>query len=517
MKEPAICNCKRLLKLNLIARVRSLVVLFIFCLVPTISQVAQFADKVPFRLHVLKEPYGLDPQIYGATVHSYLLQNLHRGLFKYDNDKGLVPDLAEKCSRRLKNLQLTCTLKKDLRWSDGSPLTAKDFVSGIEFLLTRPQSLVHVSGITKLKNANSFAEGKFQFDKVGVKAINDLTLQFEFNEPEPEFEYSLCQTALSPRPSSEKQFSGPYQLKEWKKNQSLLLTKNSHYPAGENLRPDVEFLFITEDSSALKLYEKKQLDFLRRLPTALYKEWSKKPDFQSFEILRFDYFGFNKELSSLEHRKQLSESLDYEDLQKIFQSIGRPGCVALPGSFFKKDLIPCVNYRNDSLKNKLTWPKDMVIGYSSQGGDDHRRVAEWLQSQWKKKLGLNFRIQGMENKVFLSRIKDRPPTVFRKGVSLERPTCLAAVEIFSREHPENFLKVDSPEFEKILQDLKQTSEGNHQKELCSKAVNWLLDQNLLIPTGRFDFFTLLNPSYTGLKLNLMNQLFLEDLRSVSIK
>lgn len=506
MKALATCNCKPLQKLNWIANP---VPYIFFCSLLILASPSQGSV---FKLHVLKEPVSLDPQTQSGAVQSYLQQNLHRSLFKYDNEKGAIPDLAEGCTRSSKNLVLTCRLKKNLKWSDGSPLKAQHFIAAYEFLLKNPTHSSQGLGLTEIKNASSFMEAKIQFEQVGLKAIDESTLKFEFTEPHPEFEYNLCQTTLSPRPTNEKQFSGPYQVKEWKKSQSLLLTKNPNYPSGNSTRPDVEFLFILDDATALKLYEKNQLDFLRRLPTPLYGMWHEKPDFKSFEVLRFDYFGFNSDLNSAAQRKSLSEALDYSDLQKIFQSKGRPGCVALPADFFAQDKLPCIEFKENAAPTKTNWPKDLVIGYSAQGGDDHRRAAEWLQSQWKKRLNLNFRIQAMENKVFIAQLRDKPSTVFRKGVTLDRPTCLSAVEIFSRHHPENFLKIDSPEFEKILSDLKTTSKKSQQKILCSKAVHWLLDNYSFIPTGRFDFFTLLKPQFEGLFLNRMNQLNLENLK-----
>ncbi len=470
-------------------------------------------ESSSFKLHVLKEPLSLDPQSQAGAVSSYLLQNLHRGLFKFDNEKGLVPDLAEKkCTRSSKNLKLTCKLRKNLKWSDGVVLKSSDFVSAYEFLLKNPMNSGQGLSLLSLKNAEKFISTKTNFNEVGIKAIDDRTLEFEFTEPQPEFEYNLCQTTLSPRPSNPKQFSGPYQLKDWKKSKSLLLTQNPNYPTGNSQRPDVEFLFILDDSTALKLYEKNQLDFLRRLPTSLYQQWKDKPDFKSFEILRFDYYGFNQDLDSIEQRKLLSESLDYEDLQKIFQSKGRPGCVALPSSFFQNGEIPCIHFKPTlSPPPKISWSKDMVISYSVQGGDDHRRLAEWLQSQWKKRLDLNFRIQGMENKIFIAQLHNKPTTVFRKGVTLDRPTCLSALEIFHQDHPENFLKINSKDYEKLLSEIKSTTNESKKKALCTRSVKWLLDQYKLIPSGRFDFFTLLKPNYKGLQLNLMNQLNLEDL------
>ena len=487
---------------------------FLFLCFVGFSSFAAYKVSSPFRLHVLKEPQSLDPQAQGGTSGSYLLQSLHRGLYKYDNKLGLVSDLAEKCTLSKKKTLLTCNLKKNIKWSDGVKIKAKDFVDSIEYLLRNPLDSGSGLNLLTLKNANHFLESKTNFAEVGVAALNEETLQFEFSEPQYEFSFNLIQTALSPRPKNEKQFSGPYQLKEWKKGERVILTKNPNYLGGNPNRPDVEFLFINEDSTALKLYEKNQLDFLRRLPTSFYKEWKDKKDFKSFEILRFDYYGFNNSKLNLEQRKALSESLDYLDLQKIYNSIGRPGCAALPESFFAKGKIPCIDYLiQDPKKSKTSWNKDgLVIGFSSQGGDDHRRLAEWLQAQWKSHLGLELKIQAMENKVFLSQIKDSPPTVFRKGVTLDRPTCLAAVEIFSKDHPENYLKINSPDFEKILVELQKETNSKRAKSLCSKAVQWLLEQYYLIPAGRFDFFTLLKPQYSGLELNLMNQLFLEDLR-----
>ncbi len=486
---------------------------FLFLFFTSIQSFAVDTTSAPFRLHILKEPQNLDPQAQGSSG-SYLLQSLHRGLYKYDNKLGLIPDLAEKCTLSKKKTLLTCNLKKNIKWSDGAKIKASDFVDSVQYLLKNP--LISGSGLNllSLKNANQFIESKKDFSEVGVTALNEETLQFEFSEAQYEFTFNLIQTPLCPRPKNEKQFSGPYQLKEWKKGDRIVLTKNLNYIEGNPNRPDVEFLFINEDTTALKLYEKNQLDFLRRLPTSFYKEWKDKKDFKSFEILRFDYYGFNNSKLILEQRKALSESLDYLDLQKIYNSIGRPGCAALPESFFSKNKIPCLDYSiKDPKQNKISWGKnDLVIGFSSQGGDDHRRLAEWLQSQWKSHLGLELKIQAMENKVFLAQIKDNPPAVFRKGVTLDRPTCLAAVETFSKDHSENYLKINSPDYEMILEQLKIETNPRKAKALCSKAVKWLLEQYYLIPAGRFDFFTLLKPQFSGLELNLMNQLFLDNFR-----
>src|SRR5437868_2241933 len=84
-----------------------------------------FAAPV-FRLHLASEPTNLDPQLQKSATSSYLLQTLYRNIFVDDDTQGLVPVLGESCKRE-SPLVLVCKLVKNLRWSDGSPLTAADF------------------------------------------------------------------------------------------------------------------------------------------------------------------------------------------------------------------------------------------------------------------------------------------------------------------------------------------------------------------------------------------------------
>ncbi len=65
----------------------------------------------------------------------------------------------------------------------------------------------------------------------------------------------------------------------------------------------------------------------------------------------------------------------------------------------------------------------------------------------KKNLGWTVELRGQEQAVYLARLRDKPPDVFRKGVSLDRPTCLAALEVFLKGNPENYIALDDPKYE----------------------------------------------------------------------
>lgn len=480
------------------------------------------ADQAPsanlFKLSLYQEPKNLDPQLTSSSSSNYLFQSLHRNLLSFDNTKGLLPDLADKCSRPSPK-KLICTLKKDLKWSDGSPLTCADFLRAYQVILQNPLASSTAQDFFSIKNAKEVLTNAKKIEDLGIRCASDKKIEYEFNKEDPEFEYNLTRTASAPRSASENPlFSGPYKLKTWTKNIKIEIEKNNFYPLGNPKRPNVEFYFIAEDFTALQFFQKNKLDFLRRLPTSLYPDWKSKPEFQSYEILRFDYYGFSTAHLNQEQRLSLQQSLDLEDLKKIYHSIGTPGCAPLPASFFAQDKIPCVKMdltKALAEKKKVSaWPKDLSFAFSSQGGDDSRRLAEWLQSQWSENLQVQVKIKSFENKIFVSELKKQSLSSFRKGVSLDRPTCLAAVEIFSKGHPENYIGLSSDHFEKLLLKLRTAPSAEKKRLSCTEAVEFLIQNAYLVPSGRFDFFTLLNPKLNGFRINWLNQM---DLASIHWK
>lgn len=468
-----------------------------------------FAAEKVFRLHLANEPSGLDPNRQRTSSSSYILGNLYRNLFSYDDQKGLVPDLGSGCKRDKKQ-NLTCTLKKDLLWSDGSPLTSDDFLRTYKKILNPKTTAPRADLLFKIKNAEDIYAGKKSLETLGISAPDKLTLKFEFQTADPDFEYNLANFLLAPTKEDLSAYPGPYKMKEWKKGQKIILEPNSLYQGGHPSRPQVEFLFVEEDTVALQLYEKNELQFLRRLPTLFIPTYKTRPDFHWYPVIRLDYLGFGPELSAQEDiRKAFTYSLNYVELQKIFSSEGKPGCIGLPDSWFPEK-APCYDYdlkKVPQLKNTKTY----TLMFSALGGEDHKRATEWLQNQWSKNAGLKTHLEVKENKVFLQILQQNPPALFRKGVSPDRPTCLAALETFSPNSPENYLRLKSPEYEKILSTLAQAKKTTEQKKWCLAGADYLMKNHLMIPLGAIHFSILVKPEFVGWKLNQMNQLDLSDL------
>lgn len=478
----------------------------------------------PFRLHLSTEPQNLDPQKQRSTASSYLLQNLHRGLFIFDDEGGLTPDLAESsCTRPQKKL-VRCRLRANLKWSDGSPLTAGDFVRAWRRLADPSVMAPRADLAFALRNGREIRDGKEPLTSLGVRAKDSRTIEFDLAEPTPDFEWSLATTLTAPIPEVLPKRetwvgSGPYKIDAWESGKRVRLSANPHYPRGRAERPPVEMFFIDEDSTALRLYQKNELDFLRRLPTLYIPRYRRKPEFHWVPVTRLDYLGFGPRLKDQPALRQaLTRSLDYKGLQALFHSDGVPGCPGLPESWLPPGAkMPC--YERDLAEAKKLvkdsgWKESLRMSYSTQGGEDHRRAAELEQANWRQ-AGLNVGVRGLENKIFLEDLRERTPDIYRKGLAVDRPTCLAALERFRSTDPENYARIENPELDRVIGDLEREPSAKKKQELCLKGLQLLMNKFAIIPLGRMHFAILASPRFAGWRLNQLNQLFLENLETRS--
>lgn len=472
---------------------------------------SSFAAEKVFRLHLSNEPANLDPNKQKTSASSYMLGNLFRNIYTFDDQKGLQAELGESCTRDNKK-NLTCKIKKNLRWSDGSPLTSEDFLRTYKKIINPATGAPRADMLFKVKNALAIYKGTAKPETLGITTPDKWTVKFEFQETDPDFEYNLSSFLLAPTKDDLNIVSGPYKLKEWRKGQKLILEPNIMFKNANPKRPLVEFLFIEEDTVALQLYEKNELQFLRRLPTLFIQASKNRPDFLWIPVTRLDYIGFGPELKDREDvRAAFTYSLNYQELQKIFSAEGRPGCVGLPDNWFPKK-APCFDF--DLKKTpKVRETKTFAFMFSSLGGEDHKRATEWMQDQWQKNAGLKTNLIVKENKVFLQELQTKAPALFRKGVAPDRPTCLAALETFAPWSPENYIQVSAPEFSKTLEALANATKPAEQKKLCLAGVQYLMNNHLLIPLGPIQFAILAKRDFTGWKLNQMNQLDLSQLHS----
>lgn len=480
-----------------------------------------------FRFHLVTEPVSLRPWDQKNSASGYLLSQVTGTLLTYQ-DHQLKANLAESC-HMLSSKKIQCRLRPNLKWSDGSKISAEDFVRGFQEFVDPKNHSYRADLLFPIKNAKKVFKGELPKEKLGVKIQRKNILEIQLEYSDSEFLYTLTSPLLAPlhekgvpsieeirkTPSAYKS-SGAYEILSWEPLKKIILAPNPHFWKKSADRPQLSIVTIAEDSVALNLYEKGELTFLRRLPTLFIPKYKGKPELFEIDQFRFDYLGFSdKWKSKPQLRKALAQSLNFPELQSLFFAKTPLGCPGFSPTLHHETIC----HEPDILAAQKIWketteakPKLIELFYSKQGGDDHKRMMEWLQSEWKKNLGIDIEVSSLENKVFVEKIEKAPPDIFRKGIAPDRPTCLSALETFETGNSENYLRFSNPQFDSLMKQMRISMDPKKKKKLCDQGLHLLMDTAYLIPTGSIYFSMLASADWTGWKLNELNQLDLTDLK-----
>lgn len=462
------------------------------------------AETPAFRFHTFREPESLNPFHQKTSNSGYVTSQLFLPPLKYA--KGKTGSGFLKSCKNLSPKTWSCDFIPGLKYSDGSALKPEDFLDHLKKILDPKMLSPMAAELFYLEGAKDLFQQKANAS-LGVK-LQKNQIHFQLLEPDAEFPLRLISPLLSPFKEEKNSVigTGAYRLLEWKKGEVIRLEPNPHFKGGSPDRPLVEVLFQAEDHVALKLYENKELSFLRRLPTLFFRKYENSKEFHLVPQVRFDYFGFSKKVS-IEERKFLADNFPYKPMQDLLKARPRPGCFSLPEAWSKGSV--CYPEGSQTPPANLLTPRAITF---SQNVEDTKRLLEWFQGfakdKWKWKLSL----EGLENKTFLDRVEQRRADFFRKGLAPDRPSCLAVLENFLPGAAENFIDFSNPEFERILQSLRLEAQAKKRVSLCRKALELLRDQYVLIPTGPIYFSLLVDPNWEGWSLNEINDLDLAQLR-----
>ena len=487
---------------------------------------AEKSSSNSFSFHLFHEPLNLDPARSRASSANYFFYNTLRGLYKIDENNKLVNE-GGKCEW-IDSKKLVCEIM-DQFWSNGEKVTSKDYQKSFLRIIDPNIASPRAHLLMSLKNADKIISGLLPPDQLGFSIQSENKFILNFREEDREFIYKLSSTALYPlhkdspyETSDYKKFlsNGPYQLETWESGKKITLTPNPYYKKGHPLRPKLNMHFVDDDKTAFRLYQKGVLNFLRRVPTQLFDQVKNSKDLIKVPMLRFDYIGFGKEiLQNKIIRKTLTQSIDYKALKNILKSEGDIGCPSIPRNWYNqqkchtKKIFTSPKEINEALKNLSA--KNLNFKVSHLGGPDILKQAEFIQNQWKQNLNFKMNVQQVEQKIFLSELRTEPPAVFRKGVALDRPTCLSALETFAADSKQNFLNLDDKKYSKIINLMQKATTEDQYRDFCQQGINYLMDNFLIIPLGEMYFGMLADKQYQGWTINGMNQLDLAGLHKAS--
>lgn len=369
----------------------------------------------------------LDPRkcsgLESCTVHSMLFE----GLFVSSNE-GARPALAESYSVSEDGKTYTFHLRPTF-WSNGEPVTAHDFEYTWKSILEPKFPAPMVDMLFVIKNAQEAKHGLVAMEDVGVKALDDHTLEVRLVNPHPQFLEILCIRTFLPvsrawdqNKSKSLIGNGPYLLREWRPQYSLYLEKSPTYWDAASIQlPAVEFMIVKE-GTALELFEKGEMDWvgspLSTLPNDSLDSLRERGLLRTAPAAAVHFIRANTShplLSSSKIRRALAYALDRETLTKeVLRAEQQPaeGLVPPVSGHRATPLFHdnTVERARELLKEGLAEAgmtlESMPTLTLLYGGDETRhQLAQSLQQQWRQTLGLPINLERMEKMVVLERCR----------------------------------------------------------------------------------------------------------------
>ncbi len=402
--------------------------------------------KLPYEktlsVMITSEPPKLDWLLSSDTSSSWIEEQIMQGLVTFDlTQPGLVlkPALATHWERLEEGRRWVFHLRPNVLWSDGVGFNSQQVLDAFERILNPVNAAIAVDNIFSVKNAKKYNKSHIKdFSKVGVKAIDALTVEFELEVPMSFFPMLLTHHTTFPvrKDVIEKHQElwtepqnivtlGPYKLVYWHHDSRLVLKRNELY-WGE--KPQIEFInfyIIGKSATALRLFERGKIDFIRDLPASEIPRLSQKPEFESLPGLRLYYYGFKVKKPPFDDpkvRKALALVIDRSEIVKALNGGQRELKSWVPQGMYGFDPTVGLDQNLAEAKKLISqsrypdpkkWPL-ITLGYNSE--DKHKQVAENIQSQIKRHLGIVIEVKNEEWKTFLDGLRsDSAYSLFRLG------------------------------------------------------------------------------------------------------
>lgn len=399
------------------------------------------------------EPTSLDPAMVNddtsMTPQGLLYEGLTRLTPQEDGTGKLEPGVAEKWDISKDGLIYTFHLRKDAKWSDGQPVTAKDFEYSWKRLCnpkTGGKSAFILNNI--IKNSSDVIKGKKPVDELGVKAIDDNTFEVTLQEPCGYFMDLTYFGGLKPvrkdiiekygkQYGTETQYvvgNGAYTLKEWVHKNKMTFEKNENYWDKDKIHlKTVNWKIIKDSNAKLQAFQSGEIDSI----FVTEPEWIEK--FKQDENNVFinshgnnvDYLlmniAKNKFLKNEKVRKALAISFSREDFVKGVwndQAVPMYGYVTegltLDGTSYKKfvnnDFIKKIAEENKDPKKllqqglkELGLPEDtskVSFTLLARGtGESEKQEAEFFQQKWQESLGIDVKVQQVDFNIMYDRVE----------------------------------------------------------------------------------------------------------------
>ncbi len=496
-------------------------------------------------------PKTIDPGLNGASDGGDVGNQLFEGLVREQNGE-VLPGMAESWDLSNGGKTVTFHIRKGTKWSDGSDFTAHDFEYSWKRAMD-PATASEYSWIweyTNVVGAQEAAEGEGSLDDVGVKALDDYTLEVQLKNPTAYFVSLMSFYHFHPVKKSAVEAgadgtwasnpelfvgNGAFMVTDYTIGEGMVIEKNPHYWKADDVMIDkINIAFIDEASTAYQAYQNGEFDFLSDVPPAeVPRLIAEEPEFYVFPLLGTYYYNFNMDLPQWQDpkvRRALALSIDRERIVEVlaggqvpaagfvppgmpddkgkdfFETAGTYGLATDDSQYAEaKKLMAEAGYANGA-----DFPKFTLMYNTSEG---HKLVAEMVQEMWKTNLGIECDLENQEWAVFQDTRKEGDYEIARGGWLTDFLDPMGLLAIFQTTNTYNDPNYNNPEYDMLVSKANGTVGAEHFDALYA-AQEILMTELPIIPVYHYTDSYLSSPQVKNWKRSMLGTL---DFTSASIE
>ncbi|KKO53493.1 peptide ABC transporter substrate-binding protein [Paenibacillus sp. DMB20] len=439
--------------------------------------------------------------------------NLYEGLYRLDKTSKPTPGMAESYEVSEDGKVYTFHLR-DAKWSNGTPVTAKDFDYAWRKALDPANLSPYASFFDDIVNGLDIHNKKKGIEELGVKAIDDHTFQVTLSKNVPYFLDLITAPVFLPQNKAyvESQgkdygqeankaiYNGPFVLDSWKHEEGYILKKNPDYWDAQTVKLEtINFKIVKDNSTRMNLYEAGQLD-MTGLTSEYTEQYKGAPEYVAYPDPGMRFLRIsqkNKYLKNINIRKALTMGWNRQDMTNVILNNGStPANYLVPKSFVLG--MDGKDFRSKHEEGFNTGGIDEAKKYWEQGlkelgetsiklellnyeGDVSKTIGQYLKNQWEKNLpGLTVTINQQPQKQKLALEGKAEYDISSSGWGPDYPDPMTFLENFTSDSPYNQSEYKSAKYDQLINEVRNATDFDIRWKTLQEAERVLLEEDAAV-------------------------------------
>ncbi len=495
------------------------------------------------------DPQTIDPLLNTAIDGSNVIVNAFECLMVLNENNEAVPGAAESYEVSDDGLVYTFKLRKDGKWSDGEPVTANDFYYAWMRGLNKETAAEYCYQFFYIKNGEKYYNGEATADEVGLKVLDDYTLEITLEAPTAYYTQLLAHQTYSPvredivtanpdtwATSPDTYIgNGPFKLVQWDMKDQLVFEKNENYWDKDSVKLEsLTFKLVTDDTTAYSELKAGNFDMVNSVPTNEIEPGIEEGLVHVNPKLGNYYFAINvgkqdtlsEDVKEVLNNKLVRQALNLAiDRQEIIDNVGKaeqiPAYSFVPQGITDEngnDFASKEYYDPSDMEGNIAKAKELLkeagyengngiptieLMYNSEGA--HKDICQIIQQNWEE-IGVNVELTNQEWAVFLNTRQQGDYQIARHGWIGDYIDPMTFLDLWVTGGGNNDCGFSNARYDELIAAAKVETDSAKRLEMLREAEDILMDEMPILPIYYYTTVTAANENVKGVRISTLGKI-----------